>query len=105
MGKLTGQSFNKNLTLYKTIANNIKHLRVEAGKTQSELSDLVQISNDSWGLIESGKTRVEFGLVLAIADLFCLPSAECLSMKDFYKTVGDDWREKVIKKIEEKKCI
>lgn len=104
MGKLTGPSFTKNLALYKIIANNVKHLRIESGKTQLELSLLVQISNDSWGLIESGKTRVDFGLALAIADLFCLPSAECLSTKDFYKTVGDDWREKVVKKIEEKKC-
>jgi hypothetical protein len=46
---------------------------------------------------------MEYGIVLAIANLLCLPSVECLSEKDFYKTVGDDWREKTIKKIEERK--
>ena len=100
MGKLTGQSLNRNLDLYKIIATNIKHLRVETEKTQSELSALINISHDSWGVIESGKSRIEFGVVIAIANLFCLPSVECLSIKDFYKNVGDDWREKAIKNIE-----
>lgn len=100
MGKLTGQSLNRNLDLYKIIATNIKHLRVETEKTQSELSALINISHDSWGVIESGKSRIEFGVVMAIANLFCLPSIECLSIKDFYKNVGDDWREKAIRNIE-----
>ena len=98
--KVTGQSLNRNLDLYKTIATNIKHLRIETEKTQSELSSLIQISEDSWGLIERGITRIEFGVALAIANLFCLPSVECLSIKDFYKNVGDDWREKAIRNIE-----
>ena len=102
MGKLTGQSLNRNLDLYKIIATNIKHLRVETEKTQSELSALINISHDSWGVIESGKSRIEFGVVMAIANLFCLPSVECLSIKDFYKNVGDDWREKAIRNIEER---
>jgi DNA-binding XRE family transcriptional regulator len=100
MGKLVGQSLNRNLDLYKIIATNIKHLRVETEKTQSELSELIDIGHDSWSVIESGESRIEFGVALAIANLFCLPSVECLSIKDFYKNVGDDWREKAIRNIE-----
>lgn len=100
MSKLRGQSINGNLDLYKTIAKNIQHLRIETGKTQLELSLLVNISGKSWGVIEAGKSRIEFGVALAIANLFCLPSVECLSIKDFYKNVGDDWREKAIRNIE-----
>ena len=103
MTKLTGQPLNQNLELYRAIAKNIQHLRIEIGKTQKELSELIKVSKYAWWLIESGDTRMEHGVVLAIANLFCLPSVECLSIKDFYKTVGDDWREKVIKKIEERR--
>lgn len=103
MAKLTGQSLNQNLELYRAIAKNVRQLRIELNKTQKELSEIIQISKYAWWLIESGDTRMEHGIVLAIANLLCLPSVECLSEKDFYKTVGDDWREKTIKKIEERK--
>lgn len=100
MTKLVGKSLNQNLELYRAIAQNIKHLRIELGKTQTELSKLIHISHDSWCLIESGKSRIEYGVMLAIAELLCLSSVEYLSKKDFYKTVKDDWKEQVISKID-----
>lgn len=93
MAKITGQTLNQNLSLYRAIAKNIKFLRMELEITQAVMSELICISEDTLCSIESGRTRIEYGVMLAIADLLCLPSVECLNIPDYHKQCGREWRE------------
>lgn len=99
MPKLTGQDLNKNMDLYRIIAKNIKHLRSELELTQVQLAIIVGIPKESWCHIEKGRTRIEYGLMLAIANLFHLPSVECLSSPEYYKLANGAWKEQVLKSL------
>lgn len=93
MAKIAGQTLNKNLELYRVIGRNIKFLRIELEVSQEAISELICVSKSTLCRIEGGKTRIEHGVMLAIADLLCLPSVECLNIPDYHKQCGREWRE------------
>ena len=68
------RTFIHSMDLYRTIGGNIRKAREETNIGQTELGRIIGLGHDSIYNIEHAKTRPEYAIIRAIAEVFSLTS-------------------------------
>jgi len=72
-------AYNTNMDKKEIIGKNIRMLRTERGKSQSDLGKVLDISHVAISDIERGKTKLSVEILLKIADFFGVSPEEIIS--------------------------
>lgn len=73
----------------RTVAANIKRLRVERGLTQPRVAEVLGITYQSYQKLEGGRTSLRARSIWAIAELFSVPATQIVEGADFQLNNGD----------------
>lgn len=73
----------------RTVAANIKRLRVERGLTQPRVAEVLGITYQSYQKLEGGKTSIRARSIWAVAELFSVPVTQIVEGTDFQLNNGE----------------
>lgn len=73
----------------RTVAANIKRLRVDRKLTQPRVAEVLGITYQSYQKLEGGKTSIRARSIWAIAELFSVPVTQIVEGTDFQLKNGE----------------